>query len=147
MFLARESSGRTYNPPPMALLKRTLYLGATLSVIGGLAFAISPHFWLVTVFKQPSYPDYAGGRMLGVGMFVFGLLMVLVAHRIEQVWWWSWAFVIAGLGFALVGLTRAIADPTDRSSSLWWGVAATNALFAGSLVWGLGRTGMERPPI
>jgi hypothetical protein len=131
----------------MALLRRTLYLGAAVSVIGGLAFSITPHFWLVTVFKQQPYPDSAGGRMFGVGMFTFGLLMVLVAHRIEQLWWWSWAFVIAGVGFTLVGLTRAIGDPGDSSSTMWWGVALSNAVFAGSLIWGLGRTGMERPPI
>src|ERR671925_643587 len=100
----------------MASLRRTLYLGAASSALSGLAFAISPAFWLVRVFDQRPLPDYAGGRLIGVGMFSFALFMVLVAHRIEDLWWWSWGFVIASGGFMVVGLARAIADPADKSS-------------------------------
>ncbi len=126
----------------MAILRRTLYLGAFVSTVFGLVLAVAPRFALVTVADQPPYPDYAGARMLGVGAFAFALLMVLVAQRIEELWWWSWAFVIASAGFALVALTRAI---SGNNCAAWWATFAANAVFVVSLLWGLGRTGQERP--
>ena len=129
----------------VATLRRTLYLGALFTIVGGPALAIAPHFWLVRVFGQPPYPDYAGARMMGVGTFTFGLLMVIVAHHAEEAWWWSWAFVITSTGFALIALSQALFG--NSPSRMWWGIAVSNAIFAGSLVWGLARTGTERPPI
>ena len=129
----------------MATLRRTLYLGALFTLVGGAALAIAPHFWLVRVFAQPPYPDYAGARMMGVGTFSFGLLLVMVANHLEDHWWWSWAFVIASGGFAVIAFFQALLG--DTPSGFWWGVAAFNALFAGSLVWGLAKTGTERPPV
>jgi hypothetical protein len=129
----------------VATLRRTLYLGAAVSAVFGLALAIAPQFSLVTVANQPPYPDYAGARMLGVGAFVFALFMVLVANKIEDVWWWSWAFVIGGGGFALVALTRAITG--GEGCAAWWGTFAANAFFVLSLAWGLAKTGTERSPL
>jgi hypothetical protein len=126
----------------MAFLRRTLYLGALVSAVFGVVLAVAPHFTLVTVAGQPPYPDYAGARLLGVGAFTFALFMVLVAQRLADVWWWSWAFVIASGGFALVALTRAIGG---SACAAWWATFAANALFVGSLLWGLGKTGQERP--
>jgi hypothetical protein len=126
----------------MALLRRTLYLGALAFAVFGVVVAVAPHFAIVTVARQPPYPDDAGARLLGVGAFGFALFMVLVAQRIQDVWWWSWAFVIASGGFALVALTRAI---HGSACAAWWAMFAANALFVVSLLWGLGRTGQERP--
>ncbi|MFN2544195.1 MAG: hypothetical protein ABR600_06440 [Actinomycetota bacterium] len=129
----------------MASLRRTLYLGAVFALVGGLLLAVAPHLFLVRVFDQPPYPEYAGARMLGVGMFSFGLLLVIVANHLEDAWWWSWAFVVASVGFALVAFFQAILG--DGPSGLWWGAAAANSVFSMSLMWGLARTGTERPPV
>jgi hypothetical protein len=128
--------------PSVASLRRTLYLGALVSAVVGVVLAVAPRFALVTVANQPAYPDYAGARMLGVGAFVFGMFMVLVAQHLEEVWWWSWAFVIGSAGFAMVALTRAVAG---GASAAWWATFAANGLFVASLLWGLGRTGQQRP--
>jgi hypothetical protein len=85
--------------------------------------------------------------MLGVGAFALAMLMAMVANHVEENWWWSWAFVVGSGGIALVSFARAVSDPADSSSVAWWGTFATNALFTGQLVWGLAKTGTERPPV
>jgi hypothetical protein len=128
----------------MARLRRTLYLGAAATAVFGLALAVAPHWSIVTVGKQPPYPDYAGARMLGVGAFASALLMTMVANHLEDNWWWSWAFVVQSCGIALVAVARAVAG---GATSAWWGVFAATAIFTLALVAGLAKTGTERPPV
>jgi peptidoglycan/LPS O-acetylase OafA/YrhL len=130
--------------PAVAGLRRTLYIGAALTAVFGLALAIAPHWSIVTVANQPPYPDYAGARVLGVGAFASAMLMVMVANHVEQNWWWSWAFVIQAGGIALVAVTRAIAG---GASGAWWVLAAATGLLAVALVAGLAKTGTERTPV
>jgi hypothetical protein len=128
----------------MAGLRRTLYLGAAVTAVFGLALAVAPHFSIATVGRQPPYPDYAGARLLGVGAFAQAMLMVMVANHLEQNWWWSWAFVVSSGGIALVALSRALAG---GAAAAWWGLFGTNAVFVAQLMWGLAKTGTERPPV
>jgi len=128
----------------MAGLRRTLYLGAAGTAIFGLFLAIAPRFFIVTIGNQPPYPDYAGARLLGVGAFASAMLMTMVANHVEENWWWSWAFVVQSGGIALVALARAIAD---GATAAWWGLFAATGLFALGLLWGIARTGTERPPV
>src|SRR2546421_7000 len=128
----------------MPVLRRTLYLGAVATAVFGVALAVAPHFSIVTIGNQPSYPDYAGARMLGVGAFASAMLMVMVGNHLEQNWWWSWAFVVLSGGIALVALTRAVAG---GDVAAWWGLFAANGLFVSQLVWGLAKTGTERSPV
>ena len=128
----------------MAGLRRTLYLGAALTAVFGLALAVAPHWSIVTLAKQPGYPDYAGARMLGVGAFASALLMVMVGNHIEDFWWWSWAFVIQSGGIAAVALSRAL---SGGPCGVWWGLFAANTLYTLALVAGLAKTGTERTPV
>jgi hypothetical protein len=130
----------------MALLRRSLYLDALLAELSGLAFLAVPRFVVTTLLAQPSYPDYAWVRLLGVALIALGLLMVLVAHRIEELWWWSWAFVIleAGTGFVLV-LHAAFGLPAGAAPWAWGVMAARSWAFAFGLLGGLARAGAERP--
>jgi hypothetical protein len=128
----------------MAGLRRTLYLGAAVTAIFGLALAVAPHWAIVTVGNQPPYPDYAGARVLGVGAFASAMVMVMVANHVEQNWWWSWAFVVQSGGIAAVSLTRGIAG---GAAGAWWILAAATGLHALALVAGLAKTGTERPPV
>src|SRR6266545_6683512 len=96
----------------MNALKRALYLQAAVWAVAGLAFAVAPRFVLVTLFDQPR-PDAAWLRIVGIQAFGLAMLMVLVAHRIEDLWWWSWAFAVVTAGTAALvvlnaafGLTR-----------------------------------------
>ena len=132
----------------MAILRRTLYWNAAAWSLVGIVAAAAPGFAVQTIARQVALPDYTWIRIGGVGAFGFALFMVLVAHRITEVWWWSWAFVIVAGGLTLIGAMNAAFGTPPASSAIFWSLfAAVNAAFTGGLLWGLGRTGMERPPI
>jgi hypothetical protein len=74
------------------------------------------------------------------------MLMVLVAHRAEDVWWWSWAFVIpTGLIAVVAALNASISLPELSSSVLWWLLAGISTALVAGLFLGLARTSRERP--
>ncbi len=58
--------------------------------------------------EQPPLIDDAWIRALGVIAVVLALLMVLVAQRLEDVWWWAWAFVVLEAGTATVFVLHAL---------------------------------------
>lgn len=41
------------------------------------------------LFDEPELAEYAWVRMLAVLLVGMALLMALVAHRIDELWWWS----------------------------------------------------------
>ena len=104
----------------MKLLKRFLYWEAVLLAVGGLFASAFPRWLLETVFAQPPSPD-GWVRIAGVQALGFAMLAVVIAHRIEELWWASWAYVITSAlvaavtaGYALFGL------PEGVSAVLWW---------------------------
>ena len=130
----------------MAVLRRVLYLDALLSGLGGAALAVAPGFFVETVLDQPPVTDQAWLRLLGVAGFVLALLMVLVGHRIEELWWWCWALVILEVGGAAVGsLHLLLGLPEGAAAWPWWLVAGVSWLFAGAFLWGIARAGVEAP--
>jgi hypothetical protein len=123
-------------------LRRLLYIDALLSALAGLALVAVPGFLLVTVMGQPPYPDYGFLRLLGVALFVLALMMVLVAHRIEDLWWWSWSFVILGLGGAAVTTLQALFGlPEGAAAWPWLLMAAVSWGITLALLWGLAYAG------
>jgi hypothetical protein len=131
----------------MAFLRRVLYLDALVKAVAGLTLIAVPRLVLVTLLGQPAYAHYGWVRLTGIHALSLSLLMVLVAHRIEDLWWWSWAFVVLMVGTATVlTLQAAVGLPPNTSSVMWWGAAGIGWGFTGGLLWGLGRAGMERPP-
>jgi hypothetical protein len=85
-------------------------------------------------------------RLAGVAGFSLALLMVLVAQRIEELWWWSWAFVILGFGAAAVATVHAVFGlPLGAAAWPWWVWAAISWSLTFGLLWGLARAGVERP--
>jgi hypothetical protein len=132
----------------VTILRRVLYLDALLGGIVGLATAAAPGFVLETVFGQPQSPDNEVARLLGVTMISLALLMVLVGHRIAELWWWCWAFVVLEAGTALVALLNAaLGVPEGAPAWPWWALGIGSLGFAAAFVWGLGRAGIERPPL
>ncbi len=128
----------------MDLLRRVLYLQALGSFLGGLGLVVAPRFLLVTVFGQPEYPDYALVRLLGVADLALALLLVLVAQRVSELWWWSWAFVVlAGGTAAVVTLHAAFGLPDGASTWMWVGLSAYSWAIAFGLLWGLARAATE----
>jgi hypothetical protein len=114
----------------------------------GIAIAIAPRFVLVTVFDLPPLPDQGYVRIAGVFAFSLSLLMVLVARRLESLWWFAWAFVLATAGSAIIAALDALFGlPEGVSPILWWVFAAVSTAFTVGLLAGLAKTGTERPPL
>jgi hypothetical protein len=113
----------------------------------GIAIALAPRFALVTMFDLPSLPDQGYVRIAGVFAFSLSLLMVLVARRLETLWWFAWAFVLATACSAIVAVLNALFGlPDGVSPLLWWLFAALSTAFTVGLLAGLAKTGTERPP-
>jgi hypothetical protein len=114
----------------------------------GIAIAVAPRFVLVTAFDLPPLPDQGYVRIAGVFAFSLSLLMVLVARRLETLWWFAWAFVLATAGSAIVAALNALLGlPNGVSPLLWWVFAAVSTAFTIGLLAGLAKTGTERPPL
>jgi hypothetical protein len=114
----------------------------------GIAIAVAPRLVLVTMFDLPPLPDQGYVRIAGVFAFTLSLLMVLVARRLETLWWFAWAFVLATAGSAIVAALNAMFGlPDGVSPLLWWVFAGVSTAFAVGLLAGLAKTGTERPPL
>ena len=130
----------------MNALRRALYLQAAAWGVGGAALAVAPRFVLVTLFDQPAGQELAWERVLGVQAVGLAMLMVLVAHRVEELWWWSWAFALAAEGTAAIALLHAgFGLAPGQSSVLWWVLAGTAGLFSVGLLYGLLAASREQP--
>lgn len=128
----------------MTALKRTLYLQAAVWGLSGVALALAPQLILVRLFDQPPFADYAWPRLLGVHAFGLAMLMVLVAHRIQELWWWTWAFALVTVSVAAVVLLNAALglDPGEPRL-LWWIFSALSVAFAAGLLYGLAVTSRQ----
>lgn len=129
----------------MKLLRAVLYAEAVLLAAGGIALVLFPAALTHRVFHQPELAEYAWVRLAGIHAVGWAMLYVLVAHRIEQVWWWCWAFVLVGAAIGLLSGLNALFGAAEGSSpALWWLLAGVAALFSAGLIAGLGKTGLER---
>lgn len=131
----------------MKLLRNVLYLDALVWAITGILLALWPVWLLERVFAQVPLGEYAWVRMaaiLGIGM---AMLMVLVAHRVETLWWFAWAFVLTEGAQALLGALNALYGlPQGSGALLWWLFAGVSAVFALALLAGVAKAGLEKPP-
>ena len=132
----------------MSILRRVLYLDALVTAVAGVLLALVPAFLIETLFGQPRSPDDEVYRLLGVALISASLLMVLVGHRVEDVWWWCWAFVFFQAATALVSLLNAaLGVPPGAPAWPWWTLGLVSLGFTAAFVWGIGRAGIERPPV
>jgi hypothetical protein len=130
----------------MTLLRRVLYWEAALLVAGGATLAAFPGWVVESVFSQPG-TEVTWVRIVGVQGLGFGLLFVVIAHRLEQLWWASWAFAITGVGVAIVSLAHALVGaPSGTGSVLWWTLGLVALVFTLALVGGLALAGTQRDP-
>ena len=114
----------------------------------GVALALAPRFVLVTMFGLAPIPDDGYVRIAGLFAFSLSLLMVLVARRLTELWWFTWAFVVASVGSAMIaGLNAIFGLPDGASSLVWWLFAAASTAFSVGLLAGLAKTGTERPAL
>jgi hypothetical protein len=130
----------------MAFLRRALQLFAAVWGASGLAIAFVPRWILVTWFEQVPYPDYTYVRICGISAVISAALALMISRRLDDVWWWSWAFVLETGLTAVVTTLHAIGSvPAGSASWFWWIFASTNIVLAAMLVSGIGRAGTEKP--
>lgn len=130
----------------MRPLKGTLYVHAAVWFVLGVVLAIWPGL-LQSWFGQPPYPDRAWVRLAGILMAGFSLQMVLVGHRVEEIWWWSWGFVFTtGAVAALLTLNAAFGVPPGAGAAVWWVLAVGHWVLGSALLLGMQRASRERPP-
>ncbi len=130
----------------MALLRRLLYIDALTTVAVALVALPFPGFLAEDVLGVSSN-DHTMIRLLGGTMLGMALLMVLVGHRVQELWWWCWAFVVveAGWGIALT-LEAAFGLPQEAHPAAWWVAAAVAWLFGFGFLLGIGRAADEVRP-
>jgi hypothetical protein len=128
------------------LLQRLLKLQAALWFVWGLASVAAPAWLLEGVLGQPPLSQYAWIRAGGVMGVVLSLLMVLVSQKIDDLWWWSWAFAVLEVGLATVfAMTALVGLPQDAAAWPWWLLAALNGALGAGLLVGMAIAGQEKP--
>ena len=130
----------------MRLLRPVLYAQAALWMGFGLLIAVAPRWLLETVGGQPPLSDDAWARTTGVTAVILALFMVLVAQRLDEVWWWAWAFALLEIGTGAVFVFHALLSlPSEAAAWPWWLLGVANVAFAGVDLVGLGFTAQEKP--
>ena len=130
----------------MTFLRRVLSAQAALWAVFGFVVGVAPGWLLQTVSRQPALADDAWLRALGVIAVVLALLMMLVSQRLEDVWWWAWAFVVLEAGTATVFMLHALFGlPEGAATWSWWVLAFVNGAFAVLDLVGLGLAAQEKP--
>lgn len=132
----------------MRLLRRVLIWQAALWGAFGLVLVVAPGPLVQTLFGQPPLGEDAWLRAGGVLAIAMAGQMVLVARRIEDLWWWSWTFVLLEVATAVVFLLNALVGLPDGAPAWpWWGLGSVNAAVAAIELSALARAGTERPAV
>lgn len=130
----------------MKLLRRLLKVQAALLVVWSLATGLLPGWVLEDLLGQPQPPDYVWVRAAAVMGIVLALLMVLVAQKIDELWWWSWAFALLAVGTATVfALNAMFGVPVGADAWPFWVLAIVNGGLGAGLLVGMGVGGQEKP--
>jgi len=128
----------------MAILRRALLAFAGVWALCGLAIAVVPRWLLVSWFDQVPYPDYTYVRVCGIAALGSAALALMISRRLDEVWWWSWAFVIeTGLTTLATGLHALLSGAAG--TWFWWLFAVTNGALTAGLLLGIARAGVEKP--
>ena len=97
-------------------------------------------------FGQPPMREHAWVRAMGVMAIVLAMLMVLVAQRATDVWWWAWSFAVLEAGTATVfGLNAAFGLPEGAPAWPWWTLAGASVVLGALDLLGIAAAGREKP--
>jgi hypothetical protein len=130
----------------MSLLRRALGLGAVLSLVLAAPLLLIPRTIVEGLMGQARVGDDVWIRLFGAGGIALALFHVLILRKLDDLWWWVWAFVIFdGLAAVIVLSHAAIGLPEGSSAWPWWLYGATSALFTVLYVIGLAKAGQEKP--
>lgn len=130
----------------MSLLRRALGISAVTFLALSVPLVVLPRTVVETVMGQEQLPDVVWIRLFGAGGIALALFHVLILRRLEDLWWWCWAFVIFdGLTSLIVVLHVSTGLPEGSAAWPWWTFGASTALFTALFVVGLAKAGQEKP--
>ena len=130
----------------MSVLRRALHAQAAVWAVAGAALLIAPGWIVESVLGQPALGESAWLRMLGAQAVGLAMLMVLVARRLQDLWWWAWAFALVSVATAVIAvLNAAFGLGPGESAVLWWLMGSACLLLAAAILWGLAITAQENP--
>jgi hypothetical protein len=130
----------------MSVLRRALHAQATVWALAGAVLLIAPRWTLEKGFGQPPLGETAWLRMLGAQAIGLAMLIVLVARRLQDLWWWAWAFALVSVAIAVIAVLNAAFGLGPGQSALpWWLMGLVCLVLAGCILWGLAITAQENP--
>ena len=130
----------------MSLLRGALGAGAVLLLALSAPLVAIPRTIVESVMGQGSTGDEVWIRLFGTGAVALALFHVLILRKLDDLWWWCWAFVIFdGLIAVIVIIHATVGLPEGSAAWPWWVFGATSALFTGLFVVGLAKAGQEKP--
>lgn len=130
----------------MKLLRRLLKVQAILWAAWGLLALVAPRWQVETAMGQPALGDAVWLRSIGVLSLALALLMVLVSQKLDEVWWWSWAFAVVDIGLATVCVVHVLLGLPDGAAAWpWWALGGVNAVLGAGLLAGMAGAGQEKP--
>jgi hypothetical protein len=130
----------------MSLLRGALGAGAVLLLALSAPLVVIPRTIVEAVMGQGPTGDDVWIRLFGTGAVALALFHVLILRKLDDLWWWCWAFVFFDGLTAVIAITHAaVGLPEGSAAWPWWVFGVTSALFTGLFVVGLARTGQEKP--
>lgn len=130
----------------MSLLRGALSAGAALLLALSAPLIVIPGTIVETIMGQAPAGEDIWIRLFGMAGVVIALFHVLILRKLDDLWWWCWAFVIFdGLTAVIVIIHALVGLPEGSAAWPWWVYGVTSALFTGLYVAGLARTGQEKP--
>lgn len=130
----------------MSLLRRALATGAFLLLVLSAPLVVIPRTIVESVMGQEELSVDVWARLFGAGGIALALFHVLILRKLEDLWWWCWAFVIfEALTAVIVILHVSVGLPDGSAAWPWWLLGGSSALFAALYVVGLAKAGQEKP--
>ena len=130
----------------MSLLRRVLAAGAVVTVALSAPLVVIPRTIVEGLMGQERIADDIWIRLFGTGVITLALFHVLILRKLNDLWWWVWAFVIFdGLTSVVVLAHAAVGLPEGSPAWPWWVYGAASVLFTALYVLGLAKAGQEKP--
>jgi hypothetical protein len=130
----------------MTVLRRALGLGAILLFLLAVPLVLVPRTVVEVVLRQETVGDDVWMRLLGAACITLALFHVLVIRKLDDLWWWCWAFVLFDGSVAVIAISHAaIGLPDGAVAWPWWLSGSTAAAFTALYLVGLAKAGREKP--
>jgi hypothetical protein len=130
----------------MTVLRRALGSGAVLLLALAAPLAVVPRTVVEGVMGQAPVGGDVWIRLTGAAFMGLGLLHVLVIRKLDELWWWCWAFVLFDGAVCLIALSHAAIGLQEGSAGWpWWVTGSIAGVFAAAYLIGLALAGREKP--